>query len=135
MEYEELLARAKKRMPDSVSEKERFEIPKVQGFIQGNKTIISNFIQIAERLRRSTDHLQKYVLRELGTPGDMRRGRLMLGAKVPASRINDKIKTYADEFVFCHTCGKADTDIKRETGYSFVVCSACGARRSIRTKI
>ena len=41
-------------------------------------------------------------------------GRLVLGTKTIASKINQKIKEYADEFVFCHECGKPDTDIKKD---------------------
>ena len=52
MEYAELLKRAKENMPEVVYEKERFEIPKVVGHIERNKTIISNFTQIAQYLHR-----------------------------------------------------------------------------------
>src|SRR3990172_4327273 len=105
MEYEQLLKRARERLPQSVFEKERFEIPKVRGHLEGNKTIITNFLQIASTLRRPTEHLLKYVLKELATPGEvLRSGLLVLGAKIPASRINDKIKQYAHEFVLCPDC-------------------------------
>src|SRR3989344_6380859 len=63
MEYAQLLKRARERLPESVFEKERFEIPKVRGHIEGNKTIIGNFGQIANVLRRPSDHFQKYVLK------------------------------------------------------------------------
>ena len=42
MEYELLLKRARERMPASVLEKGRFEIPSVKGHIEGNKTLIIN---------------------------------------------------------------------------------------------
>jgi len=106
MEYSELLKRARKNLPESVFERERFEFPKVRGHLEGNKTIISNFFQIAAALRREPDHLLKFILKELATPGEIRRSHLVLGAKVSASRINEKIKQYTDEFVFCKECGK-----------------------------
>jgi len=73
MGYEQLLKRAREQLPQSVFEKERFEIPKVRGHLEGNKTVISNFQQIANTLRRPTEHLLKYVLRELATPGEISR--------------------------------------------------------------
>lgn len=135
MDYSSLLKRARESLPKSVFEKERFEIPKVKGHIEGNKTIISNFSQIASTLRREQEHLLKFILRELATPGEIRRNFLVLGAKVSASRINAKIKQYADEFVFCNECGKPDTDIKKEGELSQLVCSACGEKRPVKSKI
>ena len=60
MDYEQLLERAKKNLPDQGKVKERFEIPKVKGLVEGNKTIITNFQQIATALRRDIKHLLKY---------------------------------------------------------------------------
>ncbi len=136
MEYEKLLKRARERLPESVFEKERFEIPKVRGHLEGNKTIITNFLQISNTLRRQPEHLLKYVLKELATPGEINRsGLLVLGAKIPASRINDKIKQYAHEFVLCPDCGKPDTEIKKEGEFSFLKCSACGSKHPVKSKI
>ena len=136
MEYDQLLKRARERLPQSVFEKERFEIPKVRGHLEGNKTIIGNFTQIASTLRRPSDHLLKYVLKELATPGEINRsGFLILGSKIPSSRINDKIKQYAHEFVLCPDCGKPDTEIKKEGEFSFLKCSACGSKHPVKSKI
>ncbi|MBI4016375.1 MAG: translation initiation factor IF-2 subunit beta [Candidatus Aenigmarchaeota archaeon] len=136
MDYETLLKRAKQRMPQSVFEKERFEIPKVIGHFEGNKTIISNFPLIANTLRRAQEHLLKYILRELAAPGEVNRsGLLIIGSKISASRINEKIKQYAHEFVLCPQCGKPDTDIKKEGEFSFLKCSACGTKTPVKSKI
>ena len=131
-----MLKRAIERLPESVFEKERFEIPKVRGHIEGNKTVITNFSQIANVLRRPQEHLLKYILRELATPGEVRRsGLLVLGAKIAASRINEKIRQYAYEFVFCPDCGKPDTELKKEGGFIFLKCAACGSKHPVKSKI
>ena len=136
MEYAGLLKRARERLPESVHEKERFEIPKVRGHLEGNKTVISNFSQIASTLRRPADHILKFILRELATPGEIKKsGLLVLGSKVAASRINEKIRQYAYTFVLCPDCGKPDTEIKREGDFSFLKCSACGAKHPVKSKI
>ena len=135
-EYEVLLTRARARMPPSVFEKERFEIPKVVGHFEGNKTIISNFVTIANTLRREQTHLLKYILKELAAPGDVNRaGLLVIGTRIPASRVNEKVKQYAHEFVLCPKCGKPDTDVKREGEFAFLKCSACGTKTSVKSKI
>jgi translation initiation factor 2 subunit 2 len=135
MDYESLLSRAREKMPESVLEKERFELPKVRGRVEGSKTVISNFIEIAQALRRPPEQLMKYLLKELATPGAIRGKLLVFGAKIPASKINGKIRQYADEFVFCQKCGKPDTDIKKEGGFNVLVCQACGESRKVRSKL
>lgn len=136
MEYEQLLKRARERLPQSVVERERFEIPKVKGHLEGNKTIVSNFTQIAGTLRRPVEHLLKFILKELATPGDVTRaGLLVLGAKVPATRINEKIREYAYEFVLCPQDGKPDTDIVKEGEFAFLKCNACGHKQPVKSKI
>lgn len=132
MEYEKLLKEARSKLPESVTSRERFEIPKVKGHIQGNKTIISNFFQIAGVLRRETAHILKYILKVLATPGEVTKSAVIIGAKVPASRINEKIQKYADEFVICKECGKPDTKIIKESGISFIKCLACGAKHPVK---
>ncbi len=132
MKYEDMLKKARDELPDVVFEKERFEIPKVIGHIQGNKTIISNFSVIANTLRRTMEHLLKYVLRGLATPGERRGNSVIFGSKVPASRINEKIKQYAHEFVLCRECGKPDTKIIKDGVFTYLRCQACGAKYNIK---
>lgn len=130
-----MLARGRENLPESVFERERFEIPKIRGHIEGNKTVLSNFVQIAQDLRRPIDHFLKFVLKELATPGEIRNGLLVLGAKIPASRINEKIRQYAEEFVLCPDCGKPDTEIKKEGDFAFLKCSACGSKTPVKSKL
>ena len=136
MEYKELLKKAREQLPKSVFEKERFEIPNVVGHIQGNRTILSNFLQIADILGRNPEHLLKYILKELATPGGIKKsGSVIVGTKVGASRINEKIRQYANEFVLCSECGKPDTKIEKEDKFTFLKCNACGAKHPIKYKI
>lgn len=135
MDYKELLQKAHKEIPESVKVKERFEIPKVKGHIEGNKTIISNFENIAGVFGRPVDHLLKYVLKELATPGEMRKGALIIGTKISASRVNEKIVQYASEFVICPECKRPDTKLIKEDKVMFMRCMACGARKPVKAKI
>ena len=136
MEYEEMLTRGRAKLPESVFEKARFEIPKVLGHIQGNKTVISNFHQIAQAFRREEAHLLKFIQKELATPGEIKRsGGVIFGTKLPAARINEKIKKYAETFVLCRECGKPDTKIIRDGEFSFIKCTACGSKHPVSIRI
>ncbi len=135
MEYKELLEKGLKELPKNSLNKERFEIPKAEGHVEGNKTIIANFLQIASIFRRDPEHLLKFLLRELASPGYISDKRLILGRKINSKQINDKIELYAKIFVICKDCGRPDTQIYKEGRISILRCTACGARHSIKTKI
>jgi len=135
MDYEKMLDKAIEEMPESAFEKHRFEIPKVRGHLQGNKTVISNFLQIANHLRRTAEHMLKFILKELAAPGTIKNQNLIIGAKVPASKINEKIRKYAVEYVLCSECGKPDTKIESEGPVKFMKCQACGAKHQVKSNI
>lgn len=127
-----MLEKARKELPESVLVKERFEIPKVRGHLQGNKTVISNFFQIADLFRRKPEHIIKFLSKELATPITRKGNLMILGSKFAASTINEKISKYAKEFVLCFDCGKPDTKIIIENNATFLRCLACGAKYPIK---
>ncbi len=135
MDYEKLLDRAEEKLPEKSVAKERFEMPKVRGRIEGNKTTITNFNQIATTLRRDAKHIQKYLLRELAAPGILDGQRLTLGRKISSVLINKKLEKYANEFVICKDCNKPDTKILKEGKIMVLKCTACGAKHPIKSKI
>lgn len=135
-DYKDMLLEARKDLPEVVFKKERFEVPKVRGHVQGNRTILTNFTQIAQALRREPEHMLKYVLKEIATPGEIKRsGSVIFGSKIAASRINDKIKKYTHEFVLCSECGKPDTKLEKESNFTYLKCTACGAKHTVKSKI
>ncbi len=130
-EYENLLKDAKEQLPKLSQKKERFVVPNVKGHIQGNRTILSNFNQIAQYLGRKPEHMLKFVLKELATPGEIKKSGTIMGSKIPASRINEKIAAYAEKFVVCRECGKPDTKLEKDSNTIYMKCMACGARKPI----
>lgn len=131
-EYTQLLKEAKKKLPEIKKGAERFEIPRVTGHIQGNKTVISNFIPICTTLQREPAQLVKYLQRELATPATQDGQRLILGRKISAQVINDKIAKYTQDFVLCKECGKPDTKLIKEERVLSLKCTACGAKHPVR---
>ncbi len=135
MKYESMLKRARENIPDHVKKAERFEIPKVLGHLQGNRTVISNFYKIAETLNRKPEHLLKFILKELAAPGELTKSALIIGTRVSASKVNEKIAAYAREFVICRECGRPDTKLEKEGGTLYIHCTACGAMHPVRERI
>ncbi len=134
--YEELLKLALKEIKPIESKAfERFEIPRAQSIIEGKKTILNNFKIICSYIRRNPDHVLKYLLRELATPGVLKGDRLIMQKRATGEMIDTKIKSYTQEFVICKECGKPDTELTKQESYYFVHCLACGAKHSVRSKI
>lgn len=134
-EYEQLLQKAELELPEKMAGSERFVIDKVVGHIEGNKTVITNLKKIAKDLGREENHLLKYLLRELATPGKWAGERIIFGTKISASAINKKIKKYASEFVYCSECGKPETKLVEEKEITYLRCLACGVKKPVKNLI
>lgn len=134
-DYEKLLNEAYANVKQVSASSERFEIPKIEGYFEGKKTILTNFYQIADYMRRNPEHFHKFILKELAAAGQREGDRLILNIKVPSAKINQKIEEYLKEFVICRECGKPDTEIIKSDRLSFLRCFACGAKHPIRAKI
>ncbi len=133
--YEQLLKKAKAELPEVKIKTERFEIPKVTGHIQVIKTIITNFSQICDTIRRSQEQLLKFLQRELATPAAIDGPRLVLGRKISSSLINEKLLSFCNDFVICRECHKPDTQLLKEDRVIFLKCTACGAKQPVKGKI
>lgn len=133
--YEQLLDEAYTKVKTIDGSGERFEIPKVEGFFQGKKTILTNVPQIASQLRRDEDQFLKFLLKELAVKGVKEKDKVVINAKVSSKVINPKIERYAEEFVLCKECRKPDTELIKENKQTIIHCLACGAKHPIRFKI
>jgi len=130
-DYDKLLEEAYEKIKPVESKIERFEIPEAKGFVEGNKTIITNFGQVASYLRRNPEHLEKFLQRELAAPSKTDGDRLIFVKKIPRSKLQEKIKIYVDKFVMCKECGKPDTELEKDGNFVFIHCLACGAKHSM----
>ena len=134
-DYAQLLKRAREKLPDVALKSERFEIPKVKGHVEGNKTIIANFQEIVNIFRREPAQLLKYLQRELATPASVDGARLILGRKLTSALVNAKVQQFAKDFVLCPECNRPDTQLKKEGNVLVMHCTACGAKHPVRAKI
>ncbi len=64
-EYENLLNRAIDQLPPEVFEHKRFKIPKAYSDIQGNRTFIKNFKDVAEDLNRDPTTCIKIFIKRI----------------------------------------------------------------------
>ncbi len=134
MDYEAMLVRAKEQLPEDVDESTRFQVPKIKGHLQGNKTIVSNFAQIASTLQRKIEVLVKYIEKQMATKGIIQDNFVVFNTKLSAKKMNIRIEQFVDQFVICKECGKPDTKLSKDTGIYFIRCQACGAKYSVNVK-
>jgi len=136
LDYEKLLERAREGLEDVMQNAERFSPPIPDIMHEGSKkTIIRNFSEIVDSLRRDETHLYKFLLQELGTAGSVNNRRLVLQGRVPEKKIKDRIKSYIETFVVCQECNRPDTSFLRTGRTLNLHCEACGAKRPIRTNL
>lgn len=130
--YEKLLDQAFGKLPEKSESSERFQMPRAGILPAGARTIITNFAEIASTLRRKPEHLQKFLLKELATSGELQGNRLVVQGRFRSDVVNRKIELYAKEYVLCPDCGKPDTKFTKEDRYLFLKCEACGSRHVVK---
>ncbi len=132
-DYENLLERAYSQIPEGSDSGDRFEIPIVSSFNQGNKTMIRNFDFICETLRRDRADVIKFLTKELAVPINSEGKQLVLAGRFNERVLNERIRTFTKTFVLCKECKKPDTKlIESGRGLKTLVCEACGARSPVR---
>ncbi len=132
LSYAQLLARAKKALPDALSSGERFQVPAPDIVYEGKTTILRNFEDIVQAIRRDPDMVLTYLLRELGTAGTLEGRRVVFKSKVTSLAVEERIKSYVDAYVLCQECGRPDTRLVKEDRIAMLECDACGARRPVK---
>ena len=131
-EYTKLLDRAFEKIPEGFHETDRWKIPTARLEFEGKNTLIVNFKEIIEDLKRDDKHFIKFILQEVGTAGGIKGNKAVLKGKQKLSTIDRLIKSYCEKFVICETCLKPDTVIVKEGRSHLLVCHACGTRHPVK---
>lgn len=130
-DYKAMLERAYKELPEQHESFERFQIPRADVRQVGRRTIIMNFKEIADELRRDPDHLMKFLLNETATRGSLDGSRALFQGKFSSESIRNLIEIYTNKYVICPVCTRPDTHLVKDRRLLFLQCEACGARSSI----
>ena len=132
--YDDLLEKAYKNIPENVQQSSRFEIPKVELRIESRNTFITNFNKIINTLNRDRRHFLGVFLKRAGTMGEIRGQQLFLKGQYKEQVLNRLIENYTKTYVLCNICNKPDTQIQREGKKIYLKCTACGGREEINEK-
>jgi len=132
--YDDLLKKAYSHISEKTESSERFVVPEARAYIEGKTTILENFAEIADKVRRDKDHLMKYILGELGTSGKIDGTRAIFNGKFEISLFKMIIKSYVEDYVICSECGKPDTRLVKDDRVLLLRCDACGGHRPVRKR-
>lgn len=130
-DYVKLLQRARSLGATPQSTGQRFQNPQIEGFIEGNNTVVSNFGDILKKIRREADVVLPWMLRELGRPGELENGRLTLRGSVPKATLDRVLNDFISTQVLCSECSAPDSHIEKQGRIHVLRCEACGAHRPI----
>lgn len=132
--YEELLKKAYTGITRTDDRHERFVIPEPRAFVEGKTTVLENFADIADKLRREPEELMKYLVGELGTAGKIEGNRAVFSGKFDQATISSVIRNYVDDYVICSECGRPDTRLVKDGRVLVLRCEACGGHRPVRKR-
>ncbi|MEA2053970.1 MAG: translation initiation factor IF-2 subunit beta [Candidatus Thermoplasmatota archaeon] len=133
-DYEELLNRSIESLPEKVTTKERFQMPRGIVFREGNTTILKNFLEISGIVNRDSQHILSYLLKELGTAGEAEGERAIFQGKIPERKVQERLEDYVNRFVLCRECGRPDTKLMKKNRTLLLRCEACGAIHPVKAR-
>ncbi|MDT7865216.1 MAG: translation initiation factor IF-2 subunit beta, partial [Thermoproteota archaeon] len=96
-----------------------------------NRTIITNFKEISEKLNRDKQQLASFFFKEFAVNGMIEDDTLILFGKFSFEKVNMSLKYYIKKYVLCPICNSNDTMLEKERKNLFLKCLACGAISSI----
>ena len=131
LSYREMLERAYGELPQQVDTYERFTIPRPQVTVVGRRTVLFNFKEICDELRRDPEHVLKFLSGEMATLATIEGGRAIFQGRFGYDSIRNLLEIYTEKYVICPVCKRPDTRVVRERRLWFLQCEACGARSSI----
>jgi len=131
LDYREMLERAYGELPQQVDTYERFTMPRPRVRRAGRRTVLLNFKEICDELRRDPEHVLKFLSREMATLATFDGIRVVFQGTFGLDTIRNLLEIYTEKYVVCPVCKRPDTRIVRERRLWFLQCEACGARSSI----
>lgn len=133
-DYRSMLDRAYTELPEHVEAYERWTVPRPIVRSVGRRTVVMNFKEIADELRRTPEHLLKFLSGEMATLANFDGTRAIFKGRFRSDSIRNLLEAYTRKYVICPVCKRPDTRIIRERRLWFLQCEACGAKSSIGTK-
>ncbi|CAA6656385.1 unnamed protein product [Spirodela intermedia] len=135
--YEELLDRVfnilRQNNPDLAGDRRRTVMRPPQVLREGTKkTVFVNFMDLCKTMHRQPDHVQNFLLAEMGTSGSLDgQQRLVVKGRFAPKNFEGILRRYVNEYVICHGCKSPNTILSKENRLFFLRCEQCSSSRSV----
>ena len=133
-DYEILLKRIENDISKKSDTTNRFELTTVDVTCEGKKTIIRNFNDFPNALRRDPTTILQYLSKEFAVPAERVGDKVIFVGKRDPDDFKRLFEIYLKDYIECPTCTSPDTKVAKEHRISFLICEACGARSTIKGK-
>ncbi|BCS92816.1 Translation initiation factor 2 subunit beta [Metallosphaera sp. J1] len=131
--YNVLLDRLYTKLPKKDLAAETQTLPTLTIINVGNTTIIRNFSEYCDRIRREDKICMRYLLKELAAAGSIsENGQLMIQGKFSNAIVNTFMDRFLKTYVQCSTCKSLDTVLVKEKKIWYIQCLACGAKNPVK---
>ncbi|QKR00504.1 translation initiation factor IF-2 subunit beta [Metallosphaera tengchongensis] len=131
--YTALLDRLYAKLPKKDLATETQTLPVLSIITVGNTTIIKNFSEFCDRIRREDKLCMRYLLKELAAAGSLSdNGQLSIQGKFSSSIVNTFMDRFIKTYVQCSTCKSLDTVLVKDKKIWYIQCLACGAKSSVK---
>jgi putative translation initiation factor aIF-2 beta subunit len=105
-----------------------------EGKNQNTRTIIKNFINICDELRRDPDLIEKYIGYQLNLRTKIDKIKLVVHSNHDRNVLQNIINGYIKDYVLCRTCHNPETSIVNNSKIIALTCLACGRTNEILNK-
>jgi translation initiation factor 2 subunit 2 len=133
-EYLALLDKARAQLPEIRASGERWSVPPAELISEGRMTVLRNFRDIVNEVRRDEMHVAKYILQAIGTAGQVDGDRLIMTGRIEQSQVDGRIHDYVATYVRCAECGAPDTHLEKDGRVQVLKCDACGAHSPVKAR-
>ncbi|MEM4679398.1 MAG: translation initiation factor IF-2 subunit beta [Thermofilaceae archaeon] len=128
LDYETLLERAYKLLPEKTTRRERLEVEPPDVVVSGKRTFIMNFKKICDIINREPRLVLRFLLKELGASGNIEGDVAVIYGITTPKMVASLLGVFMKGYVYCPVCGSPDTILKREERRIMQLrCLACGA--------
>lgn len=133
-DYRALLQKARDQLPEQLAKGERWSVPPADVIPEGRMTVLRNFREIINELRRDESHVSKYLLSQIGTAGQVDGDRLIFTGRIGQGQVNGRLRDYVATYVRCAECASPDTHLERDGRVQVLKCDACGAHSPVKAR-
>lgn len=134
---ERCFAVLQKEHPDLVKSREKkavFHLPDIKYGKEGKNTFITNFEEICNSLHRPIDHVQQFILTELGCKGNLNSENcLIFRDRYELAQIQKAIRKYSMEYIVCNSCASVNTLFQKTDKLLEIICQECHSSRTTQS--